>query len=485
MRASAPIALALVVCCLIGSTAGADSKRPPNIVIIFTDDQGYGDVGCFGASGWKTPNLDRMAADGRRFTSFYVTQPVCSASRAGLLTGCYSNRVGIHGALGPPARHGIHHDETTLAEVCKSQGYATAIFGKWHLGDKEAFLPPNHGFDEYLGIPYSNDMWPWHPSLVNLPPDSAERKRGYPPLPLLEGTSVVNPEVTPEDQESFTTRFTERAVDFIERHQDRPFFLYVPHPQPHVPLFVSERLRGQSDQGLYGDVMMEIDWSVGQILGAIDRNGLAENTLVIFTTDNGPWLSYGEHAGTTGPLREGKGTTFEGGVRVPCIMRLSGRIPAGTECDTPLMTIDLLPTIAGLIGADLPPRPIDGRDAWPVIAGEPGAESPHEAYFFYYHTGDLEAMRMGKWKLHFPHQYRTLAGREGRRDGMPVDYTQERIELALFDLENDIGETTNVAAEHPEVVRKMQGLADEMRQELGDRLTGVRGEGVREPGRVQ
>jgi arylsulfatase A-like enzyme len=463
--------------------AAEDARRPPNIVIIYTDDQGYGDVGCFGAQGWTTPNLDRMADEGRRFTSFYVTQPVCSASRTGLMTGCYSNRLGIHGALGPPATHGIHPDETTLAEICKQKDYATAIFGKWHLGDEEAFLPPNHGFDEYLGIPYSNDMWPWHPEHVNLPPDAAERKHGYPPLPLIDGLNIVDPEVTADDQESFTARFTERAVAFIERNRQRPFFLYVPHPQPHVPLFVSEKFQGKSEQGLYGDVMMEIDWSVGQILDAIDRHGLAEQTLIIFATDNGPWLSYGEHAGTTGPLREGKGTTFEGGIRVPCIMRWPGSIPAGTECDVPLMTIDLLPTIAGLIGADLPSHTIDGRDAWDVISGKPGAESPHEAYFFYYHTGDLEAMRMGKWKLHFPHSYRTLDGHAGGKNGTPVAYEQKQIELSLFDLENDIGETTNVAAEYPDVVERMQELADAMRHDLGDRLTDVHGTGLREPGR--
>ena len=289
----------------------------------------------------------------------------------------------------------------------------------------------------------------------------------------------------PEDQTTFTTRFTdERAVDFIDRNKDRPFFLYVPHPQPHVPLFVSGKYGDKSEQGLYGDVMMEIDWSVGQILAALERNELADNTLVIFTTDNGPWLSYGEHAGTTGPLREGKGTTFEGGVRVPCIMRWPGQIPAGSETDTPLMTIDLLPTITNLIGADLPPRKIDGKDAWSVISGPPGATSPQEAYFFYYHAGDLEAMRWGQWKLHFPHRYRTLGGRPGGKGGMPVKYEQKEIGLSLFDLESDIGETKDVAGQHQDVVSHMQELADEMRGELGDRLRSQSGAGVREPGRL-
>lgn len=466
-----------------GALQAADVERP-NIVVIFTDDQGYGDVGVFGAEGFKTPNLDRMAAEGRRFTDFYVAQPVCSASRAALLTGCYSNRVGIHGALGPSAKHGINDNELTLAELCKSRGYATAIFGKWHLGHHQQFLPLQHGFDEYLGIPYSNDMWPLHPSLVNLPPDSARRKRGYPPLPLFEGNEIVDAEITPEDQETFTTAFTERAVNFIERNADRPFFLYVPHPQPHVPLFVSDKFRGKSERGLYGDVMMEIDWSVSQILDALRRNNLDETTLVIFATDNGPWISYGDHAGTTAGLREAKGTTFEGGVRVPCIMRWPGQIPAGTVCSEPLMTIDILPTVAELIGGELPDHTIDGRNVWPLIAGKPNAKSPHEAFFFFYRQGDMEGLRSGRWKLHFPHQYRTLSGRKGGTDGMPVPYDQAQTGLELYDLENDRNETTNVAGEHPDVVARLQKLADEKRHELGDRLNDIKGTGVRPPGRL-
>ncbi len=466
-----------------GGLCAADIERP-NIVVIFTDDQGYGDVGVFGAEGFETPNLDRMAAEGRRFTDFYVAQPVCSASRVALLTGCYSNRVGIHGALGPSAKHGINDSELTLAELCRSRGYATAIFGKWHLGHHRQFLPLQHGFDEYLGIPYSNDMWPLHPSLVDLPPSAAKRKRGYPPLPLFEGNEIVDTEVTPEDQQTFTTRFTERAVSFIDRNADRPFFLYVPHPQPHVPLFVSDKFAGKSERGLYGDVMMEIDWSVSQILAALRRNNLDERTLVMFATDNGPWISYGEHAGTTAGLREAKGTTFEGGVRVPCIMRWPGRIPAGSVCNEPLMTIDILPTIAELIGGELPQHDIDGRNVWPLIAGEPDAKSPQEAYFFFYRQGDMEGLRSGRWKLHFPHAYRTLSGRKGGTGGKPVPYDQAKTELELYDLEADRNETQNVAGEHPEVLARLQKLADAKRRELGDRLRKIQGSGSRPAGRL-
>jgi arylsulfatase A len=464
--------------------AEADSrKRLPNIVIIFTDDQGYSDVGVYGAQGFQTPNLDRMAAEGIRFTSFYVAQPVCSASRAALLTGCYPNRIGITGALGPYDTHGLDDREVTIAELCKSKGYATAIFGKWHLGHHPRFLPTRHGFDEFCGIPYSNDMWPLHPDLVKLPPDSEKRKRGYPDLMLYEREQIVNAKVTPEDQAQFTTGFTQRAVDFIRRNQDRPFFLYLAHPMPHVPLFVSEQYKGKSEQGLYGDVIMEIDWSVGEILGVLARHGLADNTLVIFTSDNGPWLSYGNHAGSAGPLREGKGTTWEGGVRQPCIMRWPGKIPPGSVCREPAMTIDVVPTVARLIDAPLPDHPIDGKDIWPLMSGVSGAQSPHEVLYFYYHANDLEALRSGRWKLVLPHTYRSLTGQPGR-DGTPDGYSYPQCGLELYDLENDVGEQHDVSDKHPEVVSRLQALAERARDDLGDSLTNREGRNRRPPGRL-
>jgi arylsulfatase A-like enzyme len=461
--------LLTIVVALCGAVVtAAEPARPPSIVIIFTDDQGYGDVGCYGAKGLTTPNLDRMAREGIRFTDFYVAQPVCSSSRTALLTGCYPNRLGIVGALGPKDRHGIHDDETTLGQLCKSRGYATAIFGKWHLGHHPQFLPPRHGFDEYLGLPYSNDMWPNHPTAG----------KNFPQLPLIEGSTTIaeNP-----DQSQLTTMYTERAVAFIDKHREHPFLLYVAHAMPHVPLHVSEKFKGKSERGLYGDVIEEIDWSVGEVLAALKRNGIDDKTLVMFTCDNGPWLVYGNHAGTTGPLREGKQTTFEGGVRVPFIARWPGKIPAGSVCREPAMTIDIFPTIARLIGAKLPERKIDGLDIWPLLAAEPGARSPHEALYFYW-LNRLDAVRSGRWKLHFPHDYGHPDPPGG--DARPGSLTTQRIGLALFDLEADVGETTNVADQHPEAVARLVKLAEAARDDLGDSATNRQGQGVREPGRL-
>jgi arylsulfatase A len=464
----------------------AERSALPNIVIIFTDDQGYADVGVFGAQGFRTPNLDRLAAEGRVFRNFHVAQPVCSASRAGLLTGCYPNRIGIHGALGPRSKVGISSGEMTLAELLKQRGYATAIFGKWHLGDAPQFLPLRHGFDTYFGLPYSNDMWPLHPDYVNLPPNDAKRKRGYPDLVLYENDRVAIPQVSHEDQNQLTTWYTEHAVQFIQSNRDRPFFLYLAHNLPHVPLHASDKFRGKTRRGLYGDVIEEIDWSVGQVMTALQRGGLEKNTWIIFTSDNGPWLSYGDHAGSAFPLREGKGTCWEGGTREPCIMRWPGRIPAGTDTRQMLMTIDLFPTIAKLVGASLPEHPIDGLDVWPIISGQRGAKNPHAAYWCYYESNELQSVMSGdgRWKLQLPHTYRTLAGRPGGLGGRPVPYENRRIEQSeLYDLDRDISETTDLAAGHPKVVRQLEQEAEKARVELGDSLTHRVGTGTRTPGR--
>ena len=445
-----------------------DPDRPPNIVVVFADDLGYADVGCFGATGYKTPNIDRLASEGIRFTDFYAAQGVCSASRAALLTGCYSNRVGILGALGPGSKVGINADEQTIAEVLKTQGYAPAIFGKWHLGDAPKFLPTRHGFDEYFGLPYSNDMWPLHPT-----------NHSFPDLPLIDGETVVklNP-----DQHMLTTWYTEHAVKFIEKNRDRPFFLYVPHSMPHVPLFVSEKFAGKTERGLFGDVIAEIDWSVGQILAALQRQGIDERTLVIFTSDNGPWLSYGNHAGSAAPFREGKGTSFEGGIREPFAARWPGKIPAGSVCREPVMTIDLLPTFAHLAGATPPrERTIDGKDVTTLLLGQADARSPHESLLIYWGR-DLQAVRSGRWKLHLPHQYRHV--KVPGSDGKPGPYVTESIGLSLFDLDADPGETRDVASEHPEVVARLQEIVEAAREDLGDAATGRPGKNVRPPGRL-
>ncbi|MEN6425527.1 MAG: sulfatase-like hydrolase/transferase [Phycisphaerales bacterium] len=450
----------------------ADDKnnRPPNFIVVFIDDMGYADVGCFGAEGYETPNIDRLAAEGVRFTDFYAAASSCTPSRAALMTGCYPQRVGLPYVLGPEARIGIGDGETTIAQTLKPLGYATACYGKWHLGHHSQFLPTRHGFDEYFGLPYSNDMWPRHP----------ENPTGYPDLPLIESERVV---AYDPDQTQLTTWYTERAVRFIERNQDQPFFLYLPHSMVHVPLFVSDKFKGKSKRGLFGDVVMEIDWSVGQIVSMLRRLGLDKNTMVLFCSDNGPWLSYGDHAGSAAPLREGKGTTFDGGQREPTILWWPGRIPGGRVCSEPVSTMDMLPTIAGLAGAELPDHKIDGKDIWPVIVGERGAQSPHEA-FYYYQGWALEAVRSGKWKLHFPHGYRTLAGRPGGTGGIPAKYEQVKTDLALYDLENDIGEQRNVADQHADVVQRLRQLADAMRQDLGDSAMKMEGTGRRPSGKV-
>jgi arylsulfatase A len=491
-RLSTPKSLTLLLTGFLAANffPAAGAAKPaalPNIVIILTDDQGYADVGVFGAKGFRTPNLDRLASEGCIFRNFHVAQPVCSASRAGLLTGCYPNRIGIHGALGPRSKVGISSDEMTLAQLVKQRGYATAIFGKWHLGDAQQFLPLQHGFDEYFGLPYSNDMWPLHPDLVKLPPDAEKRKRGYPDLVMIEGNKVVIPKVTHEDQNQLTTWYAEHAVKFIERNKDHPFFLYLANNMPHVPLHVSDKFRGKTERGLYGDVIEEIDWSVGQVVDALKRTGLEDKTWVIFTSDNGPWLSYGDHGGSAYPLREGKGTCWEGGTREPCIMRWPGKIPAGTESKQMLMTIDLFPTIAKLIHAELPKHTIDGLDVWPIISGKRSAKNPHAAYWCYFAANQLQAVVSGdgRWKLQLPHTYHTLGGRPGGQGGTPVAYEQRKIERAeLYDLVNDVSETTDVAAQHAKIVKQLEAEAEKARAELGDTLAKREGKGARQPGRL-
>ncbi|MCM4173636.1 arylsulfatase [Arenibacter sp. TNZ] len=471
--------LPLVLFILIIFSCAEEKKEskpeiPPNIILIFTDDQGYQDVGVFGSPNIETPNLDQMAQEGIRLSSFYSAQPICSASRAGILTGCYPNRIGIHNALGPGSPIGINSSEMTLAEMLKRIGYKTAIFGKWHLGDSPQFLPTRHGFDEFFGIPYSNDMWPYHPQQGTV--------FNFGPLPLYENEIVLD---TLTDQSQLTTQITERSVDFINRNKHNPFFLYVPHPQPHVPLFVSDKFKGKSKRGLYGDVIMEIDWSVGQILAALKKNGLEDNTVVIFTSDNGPWLSYGNHAGSALPFREGKGTAWEGAQREPFIMRYPNKLTPGKTIDVPVMAIDILPTIAEITGARLPNLTIDGKSAWSLFSGE-SEESPQEAYFFYYRVNELMGVRYGKWKMYFPHTYRTMDGQEPGKDGLPREYKMiEMDEIELYDVTSDISETNNVAENYLEVVDKIKLLANEMRHELGDSLLDLEGTKNREAGKIE
>ncbi len=459
-------------------------KHQPNIIIIFADDMGYGDLSCFGATQYKTPNIDSLADEGMRFTNFYVSQAVCSASRAGLLTGCYSNRVGINGALNPKATIGLNPDEETIAEILKKQNYKTAAIGKWHLGHHHEFLPLQQGFDEYFGLPYSNDMWPvYYDGTRNIPP-AYSRKLEFPELHLIRNNEKFKELKTMEDQDELTTLYTDAAVDFIQRNKDNSFFLYLAHSMPHVPLAVSSKCKGKSEQGLYGDVLMEIDWSVGEIVRTLEETGLSENTLIIFTSDNGPWISFGNHAGSTGGLREGKGTSFEGGQKVPSMMKWPAVIPKGVICNKLASTIDILPTLAAITRSPLPEKIIDGVNIFPLLAGDEMA-NPRRIFYYYYGDNQLEAVREDNWKLIFPHKHRSYEGVMPGENGLPGEYNSKVSELELYDLRRDPGERYNLLSFYPEKVEDLKKIAETARDDLGDSLTGKPGKNRRKSGKVQ
>ncbi|MGQ9455331.1 MAG: sulfatase family protein [Armatimonadota bacterium] len=433
---------------LPGTLSG--NNRPPNFVIIYADDLGYNDLSCYGSQLINTPRLDRMAAEGIKFTDFYSAAAVCTPSRAALLTGCYPIRVNLPSVLGPFSNIGISNREITLAELLKTKGYATACIGKWHLGDQKPFLPTRHGFDYYYGLPYSNDM-----------------PRPNWPVPLIRNEKIIE---QPAVQETLTERYTREAIEFIRANRNQPLFLYLAHTMPHVPLSVSKRFAGRSKRGLYGDVVECIDWSTGEILDTLTKLGLEENTLVVFSSDNGPWLSQKENGGSARPLRDGKGTTWEGGMRVPGIAWWPGRIPAGIVCREVVSTIDIYPTFAALADAKLPEdRIIDGKDVRPLLFGQKGALSPHKA-FFYYWKDELQAVRSGRWKLVLEHK---------TRDGKTT------IPQQLFDLETDIGETTDVSQQYPSVVKRLMMYVEEMREDLGDALVGMPAKNSRPCGRIK
>ena len=460
----------------------APKPKLPNIIVVFIDDMGYGDLGCYGATGYTTPNLDKMASQGMRFTNFVSAQAVCSASRAGILTGCYPNRVGISGALMPYSKVGLNPEEETIAEVLKKQNYKTAAIGKWHLGYQKEFLPLQQGFDEYFGLPYSNDMWPVNFDGKPATKSSNANKTSYPPLPLIEGNEKIREINTLEDQSELTTLYTERAVKFIDANKKNPFFIYLAHSMCHIPLAVSAKFKGKSQQGLFGDVIMEIDWSVGEILKTLEKDGLTRNTLVIFTSDNGPWLNFGNHAGSAGGLREGKGVSFEGGQREPCIMKWPGHIPEGTICNKLASTIDLLPTFAAITNSELPKKKIDGINIISLMQGDVNA-NPRESFLYYYRKNNLEGVRKGNWKLVLAHPGRTYHGFEPGRDGFPgkVDENFNHPE-GLYDLRRDPGEQYDVKEFYPEVVAELKKIADAAREDLGDDLMNKPGKNRREPG---
>ncbi|HRW09761.1 MAG TPA: sulfatase [Caldilineaceae bacterium] len=435
------------------------SASPPNIILINCDDLGYGDLGCYGSTRNKTPHLDRMAAEGMRFTDFYMGSPVCSPSRSAMLTGCYPPRIGMadfdgRWVLFPGQGLGLNPNEVTVAKLLKTQGYATKIVGKWHCGDQPEFLPTRHGFDSYYGIPYSNDMG------IQYDKDT------YPPLPLLRDEEVIQAQ---PDQAALTERYVEECIRFIRANQEQPFFLYFAHMYVHLPIYPPERFLQQSQNGRYGAAVEAIDWSVGVLLYELKRLGLDENTLVIFTSDNGSRAR--DEGGSNEPLRGYKGTTWEGGQRVPCMMRWPAQIPAGSVCREIITAMDLCPTLAALGGAEMPTdRIIDGKDITPLMHAASGADSRQDT-FFYYIMHNLMAVRVGKWKLHvgrmtFPNKGITSVAE-------------------LYNLETDIGETTNLYDKHPKIVADLEAQLAACRLDMGDAMTGVVGENVRPVGRVE
>ena len=432
------------------------SAEQPNFIVVFCDDLGYADIGPFGSKTHATPALDRMAAEGMRLTDFYSTCSVCTPSRSSLMTGCYPRRVNMHVdeknlcVLFPAARKGLNPSEVTIAEVLKDAGYATACIGKWHLGDHPDFLPTSQGFDSYFGIPYSNDM-----------------NRKQVPLPLVRNETVIADSV--QNDTTITKQYTDEAVNFIKANSNKPFFLYLPHTAVHLPLVPGKEFKGTSDDGPYGDWVQEIDWSMGELFKALKSEGIDDNTLVLFTSDNG---SAREKQGSNLPLRGRKGRTDEGGMRVPCVVRWPGHIPPGTSSGEITSTLDLLPTFAGLAGGTVPSdRKIDGKDIWPILSGKPNAKSPHEA-FYYYQMDQLQAVRSGEWKLC------VALDAKKRNWGKPEGAT----ELKLFNLATDIHEDRNVADENPKVVERLLKLAEQARVDLGD--VDRPGKGQREAGWV-
>ncbi|MGQ1784563.1 MULTISPECIES: sulfatase family protein [unclassified Saccharicrinis] len=442
----------LLFCISLMMMGCTQTPQPPNVIIFFTDDQGYQDVGCFGSPLIKTPNLDQMAEDGMRFTDFYSASSVCSPSRAALLTGCYPPRVGVPRVLWPYSETGLDTKEVTIADLLKQRGYETACIGKWHLGDKPEHLPVSQGFDRYFGIPFSNDMsvnrnFKVASDIVlreGMTLDSLreEKWRGG-KVPLMENDEVIE---YPVDQTYLTKRYTEEAIKFIQDKRDKPFFLYLAHTMPHIPLYPSPDFKGRSERGLYGDVIEELDWSMGQILKSLEDLGLDKNTLVVFTSDNGPWNLKNGHGGSALPLRGFKFQTYEGGMREPMIAQWKGKIPAGTVCSEIASTIDLMPTIANLTGSSLTEKSLDGKDIWPLLSGQKGAKTPHEAFYFYKDTV-LEAIRNAEWKLRV---------------------VNENVEL--YNLKNDISETTNRADENPEVVQRLQKMMEDYDNDLKNNL---------------
>lgn len=468
---------ALLFTCGGRSFSQRKNNDRPNVIIINMDDMGYGDTEPYGMTSISTPNFNRLAKEGTRFTHFYSAQAVCSASRAALLTGCYPNRIGLQGALMPWSDKALNPDEETIALLLKRAGYETAMLGKWHLGSKSPYLPTYYGFNSYYGIPYSNDMWP-RDYEGNLVTDSTKNTSKFPWLPVIEGEKQVSSIKTFSDQEQLTSTLTEKAVSFIKENKKRPFFLYVAHPMPHVPLAASAAFRGKSKLGVFGDVIMELDWSVGEIINTLDRERLSENTLLIVTSDNGPWLIFGNHAGSSGGFREGKGTVWDGGTRVPCLIRWPGKVEAGGVCSQLLTNMDLLPTISAAAKAELPIKKIDGISFLPLLLGKTRT-GPREVFYYYYEANNLKAVRYKNWKLVLPHTSRSYADGSRNKDRRSGSTVKVRIDQALYDLARDPGEAYDVQKLYPDTVKKIMQFVEIAREDLGDDITQRKGKNVR------
>jgi len=466
-------------------TSFQTEKKPtsaqPNIIVIFMDDMGYGDLSCYGSTTIPTPNIDKLAANGMKFTDFHVAASICTPSRTALLTGCYPQRLGLPKVIFPeskdnPGNTGINPEEQTIAELLKERGYATSMAGKWHLGDKKMFLPTQHGFDQYFGVPYSNDM--------TIAPDmvlaenallrngmTKEMIQNYASLkianknhqtPLMKNNEVIE---FPADQSTLTKRYTEFCLDFINQQAGKsPFFMYLAHTMPHIPISASKDFIGKSKGGLYGDVIEEIDWSVGEIIKTLDKKGVLNNTLVIFTSDNGPWLSYGNHGGSAGILRGGKFDIFEGGFRVPCIMSLPGVIPKGKVSNEFINSLDIVPTICEITGTDLPSKKSDGINVLPVLKGKKMRKILDNRYFFYFAENKLKAIRKDKWKYIIPTNY-TVVTNPGR-DGKNGQTASNKQEEALYNLEKDISESKNVIKDNPEIANELKTALEAFEQNI-------------------
>lgn len=457
-------------------------ETKPNIIIIYFDDMGYGDIEPFGMTGIHTPNFNRLAAEGVRFTNYNTVQAVCTASRAALLTGAYTNRVGLAGAIGPGANVALNMNEETIASILKANGYTTGMLGKWHLGSEAPYFPMSYGFQSFYGLPYSHDYWAtdFDGSPVT---KAGDYRKNWGTVPVIEGDKIVKQISTLEQQAEWTTTLTEKAVAYIKQNKKDPFFLYLAHPMPHVPLAVSDKFKGKSELGVFGDVIMELDWSLGEVLNTLDKEKLTNNTVIMLMSDNGPWVHFGNNAGSSGGFREGKGTTFEGGTRVPCLMRWPNKIKAGNVSGELISNLDILPTISAITNSKLPEKRIDGLNLLPLLTGKT-IKSPRETLYYYYNQNSLKGVRYKNWKLILPHKSQTYEQGTLGRDRFPGQLKSMDVPQGLYDLAHDPGERYDVQKLYPEMVSEIMKYVEEARVDLGDDLTGREGANRRKAAKV-